>query len=68
MDRQKLQQSLNGEEPRLGTYEEENQEKLTFHEKFLEDKKREKEAKSKIRERIQNERALRAQRRLEAKN
>lgn len=65
-------QSLNsGEEPHLldgGQFDEENQEKLNFNEKFLEEKKRETEAKSKIRERIQYERALRAQRRLEAKN
>jgi hypothetical protein len=69
LERQKLKKSLNIDEPSLGEEtDEENQEKLSFNEKFLEEKKRDKEAKSKIRERIQHERALRAQRRLEAKH
>jgi hypothetical protein len=72
LERQKVKKSLNSEEPYLGSEtdddETETQEKLSFNEKFLEQKKRDKEAKSKIRERIQHERALRAQRRLEAKH
>lgn len=68
-DRQKLHQQLNVEEPTiLGCVDEDSRERLNFNEKYLVEKKQELQAKSKIRERIQHERALRAQRRLEAKN
>lgn len=47
--------------------EEDSDSKLSYSEKYLEEKRKQVVAKSKIREKIQNERALRAQRRLEAK-
>lgn len=47
--------------------EDDTENKLSQTEKYLEEKKKQVIAKSKIREKIQNERALRAQRRLEAK-
>jgi hypothetical protein len=47
--------------------EEDSDSKLSFAEKYLEEKKKEIDKKSKIREQIQNDRAERAQRRLEAK-
>lgn len=47
--------------------EEDSDSKLSYSEKYLEDKRKEDLAKSKIREQIQNDRALRVQRRLEAK-
>lgn len=47
--------------------EEDGDSKLTLTEKYLEEREKAKIEKSKIREKIQNERALRAQRRLEAK-
>lgn len=69
LERQKYNHHLNCEEPTiLGGTDEDSREKLSFNEKYVEEKKQELNAKSKIRERIQHERALRAQRRLEAKN
>lgn len=47
--------------------EDDSDNKLSHSEKYLEEKKKQFIAKSKIREKIQNDRALRAQRRLEAK-
>jgi hypothetical protein len=42
--------------------------KLSLNEKFLNDKRQELEAKKQLKEKIQQDRASRAQRRLEAKN
>lgn len=47
--------------------EEDSDSKLSYAEKYLEERKKEIDKKSRIREQIQNDRAERAQRRLEAK-
>ena len=69
MERQKNHQTLGYDaEPHLGNSDEETEEKLSFEGKFLIEKNKERAAKLQIQQRIQRERALRAQRRLEAKN
>lgn len=64
-ERQKTKQFSEGNSPALS--EDESEGKLSYNERFLEERKRDIEAKLTIRTKIQNERAKRAQRRLEAK-
>jgi hypothetical protein len=66
VDRQK-EKCRSGEDDDLPNSEEESDSKLTHSEKYLVQKEKQLVAKSKIREKIQQDRALRAQRRLEAK-
>lgn len=65
IERQKEKQSADENLPILS--EDDSDSRLSHNEKYLEEKKKQVIARSKIREKIQNERALRAQRRLEAK-
>lgn len=68
MDRQKDKSQPDDDDDNLPFLSDEDSDnKLTHSEKYLAQKKKQLLAKSKIREKIQNERALRAQRRLEAK-
>lgn len=55
------------EDTNISATSEESKYRISFNEKFLKQKKREEQAKEKNREKIQQDRAIRAQRRLEAK-
>lgn len=65
IERQKEKKGSEVNLPNLS--EDDSDSKLSYTEKYLEEKKKQFVQKSKIRQQIQNDRALRAQRRLEAK-
>lgn len=65
--KERQEEKKQGSDDNYPTLSEDSDNRLSFNEKYLEAKKKQVLAKSKIREQIQQERARRAQRRLEAK-
>lgn len=67
VDRQKEKRPQDDDGLPLISEDDESDNKLTYSEKYLKQKKKKLQEKIKVREDLQNQRALRAQRRLEAK-